>query len=173
MSYSAADAYAEELGEYDDDQLWELFDNTREKKKLDLIVRELEFRGHEVPHHRKGTVNLPCRHCGTLNTEEVRAQLWSLYDRLDDGGRKHIEPLVYTQSDFEDMGYHSMYDMDDESIDSVKLSMENNMAERGLCPSCGLPDLRGYTEKDFLSEEDARDLADMYAEMAAERRAGC
>jgi hypothetical protein len=92
---------------------------------------------------------------------------------LDDGGRKHIEPLVYTQSDFEDMGYHSMRDMDDLDRDAVMISMEKNMAERGLCPKCGLPDLRGTTEDDYMTEEDAQALADMYAEMAAERRMGC
>jgi len=173
MGYSAADAYAEELGEYDDDQLWELFDRTRERKKLDLIARELEFRGHEVVWKKSASnLKLPCSNCGSLDTEETRRTLWGLYDRVRDGGRKYIEPLVYTQSDFEDMGYHSMYDMDEESIDSVKLSMENNMAERGLCPSCGLPDLRGYHEEDFMTEEEARDEAEYYAEVAAERRMG-
>jgi hypothetical protein len=117
-------------------------------------------------------VKLPCSYCGSIDTPEIRKHLFDLYYRLDDRGRKYIEPLVYTQSDFEDMGYHSMYDMDDESVDAVKMSMEKNMMERGLCPKCGLPDLRGYTEDDFMSEEDARDLAEMYAEMAAERRVG-
>lgn len=118
------------------------------------------------------TNELPCSYCGSLDTPEVRRHLFDLYDRLDDNGRKFIEPLVYTQSDFEEMGYHSMYDMDDDSIEAVKMSMENNMAERGLCPKCGLPDLRGTTEDDYMTEEEARDLADMYAEMAAERRMG-
>ena len=118
-------------------------------------------------------MKLPCSNCGSLDTEENREYLWKMYHLVDDGGRKYIEPLVYTQSDFEDMGYHSMRDMDDLDRDSVMMSMENNMAERGLCPACGLPDLRGYTEKDFMSEEDAKEISDMYAEMAAERRAGC
>lgn len=117
-------------------------------------------------------MKLPCSYCGSIDTEENRDYLFSLYHRLDDGGRKYIEPLVYTQSDFEDMGYHSMYDMDEESIDAVKLSMEKNMAERGLCPECGLPDLRGTTEEDFMSKEDADSLADMYAEMRTEQRMG-
>lgn len=116
----------------------------------------------------------PCAGCGQLQGIEVYDQeLWRLYYLLDDHGRKFIEPLVYTQSDFEDMGYSSMYDMDDDSIDAVKMSMEHNMAERGLCPACGRPDLSGTNPEDFLSEEDAKELADMYAEMAAERRAGC
>lgn len=113
-------------------------------------------------------MNLPCNYCGTINTPENREYLYDLYHRLDDGGRKHIEPLVYTQDDLYDAGYP-----DEESIDAIKLSMEHNMAERGLCPECGLPDLRGTTEDDFMSHEDAKDLADMYAEMAAERRMGC
>lgn len=116
---------------------------------------------------------IACAYCGQLQgIEEYDDLLWDLYNRLDDGGKRFIEPLVYTQSDFEDMGYHSMYDMDEDDIDAVKLSMEKNMKERGLCPECGRPDLRGYTEKDFLSEEDAREIADMYAEMQAERRMG-
>lgn len=116
---------------------------------------------------------LSCHYCGQLKgVKEYDAKLWDIYHRLDDG-RRFIEPLVYTQSDFEDMGYYSMYDMDEESIDAVKMSMENNMAERGLCPECGRPDLRRVTEDDILSEEDAKDMADMYAEMAAERRMGC
>jgi hypothetical protein len=104
---------------------------------------------------------------------EYDKELWSVYHRADMEGRQYIEPLVYTQSDFEGMGYQSMYDMDEDSIDSVKLSMERNMVDRGLCPECGRPDLRGVKSEDIMSEEDAREIADMHAEMAAERRAGC
>lgn len=115
----------------------------------------------------------PCVGCGQLKgIPSYDNELWRLYHLLDDGGRKHIEPLVYTQSDFEDMGYYDQ-PLDEEDFDAVKLSMERNMAERGLCTECGRPNLSGKTANDFLSEEDAADLADMYAEMAAERRAGC
>lgn len=114
-----------------------------------------------------------CSVCGQIEgIEEYDNELWNLYHRVDMGGRQFIEPLVYTQSDFEDMGYHSMYDMDDESIDSVKMSMENNMSERGLCTGCGRPDLSRINTEDIMSEEDAQSQADMYAEMAAERRMG-
>jgi|ERR1041385_2621521 hypothetical protein len=114
----------------------------------------------------------PCIHCGQLQgVAEYDKELWRLYHLLDDGGRKYIEPLVYTQSDFEDMGYYNQ-PLDEEDFDAVKLSMERNMMERGLCPECGRPNLAGKTEKDFMSEEDAQSLHDMYKEMAAERRMG-
>lgn len=113
-----------------------------------------------------------CDGCGQLKgVEEYDRKLWDIYHRLDDGGRRFIEPLVYTQSDFEDMGYYGQ-PLDDDDFDAVKLSMERNMAERGLCPECGRPDLRGVTEDDILSEEDAKDMADYYAEIAWERRMG-
>lgn len=114
----------------------------------------------------------PCIACGQLQgVKEYDAELWRLYHLLDDGGRRFIEPLVYTQSDFEDMGYYDR-PLDEEDFDAVKLSMERNMIERGLCHECGRPNLAGKTEKDFMSEEDAKDIADMYAEEAAERRMG-
>ena len=111
-------------------------------------------------------MKLPCKYCGSIDTAANRRRLWDLYYRLDDGGRKYIEPLVYTAEDLWEDRY------DDDGIDAVKLSMEKNMAERGLCPECGLPDLRGTTEEDFMSLEDARSLHDMYAEMRAEQRMG-
>jgi len=114
-----------------------------------------------------------CVGCGQLEgIETYDDELWSIYNRVEMGGRQYIEPLVYTQSDFEDMGYHSMYDMDEESIDAVKMSMEHNMIDRGLCGECGRPDLRDVKPEDIMSEEDAKDQHDMYAEMAAERRMG-
>lgn len=116
-------------------------------------------------------MKLPCRNCGTIHTEENARLLWDLYDRVDDGGRKYIEPLVYTQSDFEDMGYYDQ-PLDEEDYQAVKLSMEKNMDERGLCPECGLPDLRGYTEDDFMTEEEARADYEYHMEVQAERRMG-
>jgi hypothetical protein len=108
-----------------------------------------------------------CNGCGQLTgVPEYDAHLRDLYDRLDDGGRRFIEPLVYTGEEFDDS-----WD-DDRETNWAAVAMERNMAERGLCPSCGRPDLTGKTPDDFLSEEDADDLAEMYAEMAAERRAG-
>lgn len=168
------DCYAEDLAEYDDDRLYEELERQRNfPQAIKCIVWELEHRELEVPTDLQPSDTI-CRVCGQLKgIEEYDHQLWDLYHRWDGGGRQYIEPLVYTQSDFEDMGYHSMYDMDDESIDSVKLSMEKNMAERGLCTECGRPNLAGIPASDFMSKEDAREIADMYAEMAAERRMGC
>jgi len=99
--------------------------------------------------------------------EEYDNALWDLYHRWDGRGRQYIEPLVFTQEDL----YEDYYE--DDGVDAVKLAMEKNMAERGLCPECGRPDLAGIPESEFLSEEDARAIAEMYAEQAAERRAGC
>lgn len=115
-----------------------------------------------------------CKYCGQLEgIEAYDAALWDLYHRLPDfAARSHIEPLVYTQSDFEDMGYASYYDMDDEDREAVNMSMERNMIERGLCGGCGRPNLAGVDTSQAMTEEEARDLHDMYAEMAAERRAG-
>jgi glycosyltransferase involved in cell wall biosynthesis len=56
---------------------------------------------------------------------------------------------------------------------SVLESMERSMIARGLCGTCGRPDLRGVTPDQIMSEADAQDLAEMHAEQAAERRAGC
>jgi hypothetical protein len=109
-----------------------------------------------------------CRGCGQLKgIPHYDGELWRLYHLLDDGGRKYIEPLVYTGEEFEE----SWDDVHETNFAMV--AMEKNMVERGLCPECGRPNLAGKTEEDFLSEEDAKELSDMYAEMEAERRAGC
>ena len=63
--------------------------------------------------------------------------------------------------------------LDDDDHEAVRGAMGSNMRGRGLCSECGRPDLSGTTADDFDSEEDARELAEMYAEQAAELRAGC
>jgi hypothetical protein len=110
-----------------------------------------------------------CSNCGTLfgAPKEYTAKLWDLHSRRVDG-KQRGEPLVYMQDDLQELGFYD----DEDTHDSVMLSMEKNMHERGLCPVCGLPDLRGLTDDDFYSEEDMKDLIDMWAEQAAERRAG-
>lgn len=116
-----------------------------------------------------------CRGCGQLEgIKEYDEKLWELYHRLKDGGRKYIEPLVYTQGDLEELGFYDD-DPDDpySTHQAVMASMEKNMVERGLCGECGRPNLAGKTADDFMTQEEADSLADMYAEMAAERRAGC
>jgi hypothetical protein len=116
-----------------------------------------------------------CNACGQVeDVPEYDHKLWDIYHRLPDMvSRSHIEPLVYTQSDFEEMGYSGMHEMDEDTHDSVMMSMERNMVERGLCGGCGRPNLAGRDLSELMTEEEARDLHDMYAEMAAERRAGC
>lgn len=110
-----------------------------------------------------------CGNCGTVQgVEEYITTLWELHARRKD--EKQLgEPLVYFQDDLDELGFYD----DEDTRDAVMVSMERNMAERGLCPSCGLPDLRGLTAEDFHSEEDMKELQDMWAEEAAERRMGC
>jgi hypothetical protein len=111
-----------------------------------------------------------CIGCGQLNgVVEYDQKLWNLYYRIDDG-RSQYEPLVFSQEDREEMGYD--FHMD-EGFDPMELAMDKNMAERGLCTVCARPNLNGIDESRILSEEDAREMADMYAEQQAEIRAGC
>lgn len=108
-----------------------------------------------------------CPSCCVPNTPETNNKLWDIYERLRDG-RSRSEPLVYFQDDLEELGYY-----DDEEIhDSVMLSMERNMYDRGLCPTCGRPDLRNVKPEDIMTEEEASSMHEMWAEMEAERRMG-
>jgi hypothetical protein len=108
-----------------------------------------------------------CRGCGQVKgIEAYDNALWDLYHRIDDG-RSTYEPLVYTGEEFEDS-------WDDEHEENyAMIAMERDMARRGLCTECGRPDLSGVDPKSIMSEEDAREMHDMWAEQAAERRAGC
>lgn len=110
-----------------------------------------------------------CRACGQLNDEEVTRKLDELYYRWDGKGRQTIEPHVYVGEELEEMGYYD----DEDTRDAVMLAMEKNMAQRGLCTGCGRFDLRRAKPEDILSLKEAQDMHDMYAEMEAERRAGC
>lgn len=112
-----------------------------------------------------------CSHCGQIEgITEYNRKLWDIYYRLPDMvGRSYIEPLVYTQEDLDEADFYGS----DEGRDSVMMSMERNMVERGLCGGCARPNLAGRDLSELMTEEEARDLHDMYAEMAAERRAGC
>jgi hypothetical protein len=108
-----------------------------------------------------------CRGCGQLKgMPDYDSKLWDIYSRLKDG-RSEYEPLVFTS----DWLQENIQDEDDEA--ALNLAMEKDMHNRGLCIVCGRPDLTGITEDDILSEEEARDMHDMWAEQAAERRAGC
>lgn len=112
-----------------------------------------------------------CAGCGQIEgISEYDRNLWDIYHRLPElVGRSYIEPFVYTQDDLEEMGFYD----DEDTRDSVMLSMERNMVERGLCGGCGRPNLQGRDMSELMSEEEAQQLHDMYAEQAAEIRAGC
>ena len=107
-----------------------------------------------------------CPGCGVPNKPEVTNALWDIYDRIRDG-RSTYEPLVFTSDWLQENV------QDDEDHDAVMHAMERDMHNRGLCITCGRPDLRGVNPEDVMSEEDAKDMHDMWAEQAAERRAGC
>ena len=109
-----------------------------------------------------------CPTCGSLEgIREYDAKLWDIYYRIEDG-RSNYQPLVYCQDDLAELGFYE----DEETHDAVMMSMEKNMHERGLCTRCGRPDLTGVTDDMILSEDDAQELHEMYAEMEAERRMG-
>lgn len=108
-----------------------------------------------------------CPGCGQLKgIPEYDAALRNIYDRIRDG-RSTYEPLVYT-SDWleENVG-------DDEDFQSVMLAMEKDMHNRGICPACSRPDLSCVKPEDIMCEEEAQEIHEMWAEQAAERRAGC
>ena len=88
-----------------------------------------------------------------------------MYHRIDDG-RSTYEPLVYTS----DWLQENIVDEDDHA--AVMHAMERDMGSRGLCPTCGRPDLRGVDPEKIMTAEDAREMQAMWAEQAAERRMG-
>jgi hypothetical protein len=106
-----------------------------------------------------------CLSCGVPNTPEVNRQLWDIYGRIIDG-RSRAEPLVYTMEEYQDS-----WD-DDGETNWATLAMEKDMYNRGLCPTCGRPDLSGVNPEDIMSEEDAKDMHEMWSEQEAERRMG-
>ena len=106
-----------------------------------------------------------CPSCGVPNTPEINRQLWDIYDRIDDG-RSTYEPLVFTSD------WIAENIVDEEDHEAMMLAMERDMHNRGLCPTCGRPDLRGLDPSKVMSPEDAKEMHDMWAEQAAERRMG-
>lgn len=108
-----------------------------------------------------------CVTCGqVLNVPEYDARLNELYGRLKSGVQYH-EALVF------DSQWLQENVEDDEDNAAVMGAMERDMVNRGLCPRCSRPTLAGKTDDDFYTEEEVKELSEMYAEMAAERRAGC
>lgn len=106
-----------------------------------------------------------CYYCGVPNTPEINEALWDVYERIRDG-RSTYEPLVYTSDWLQENV------LDEEDVESVHMAMERDMDNRGLCSYCGRPNLHGVTKDMIMSEEEAKDLHEMWAEQAAERRLG-
>lgn len=108
-----------------------------------------------------------CRTCGQLSgIDAYDDELWAIYERLPDG-RQHYEPLVF------DSGWlqENVFDEDDHA--AVNLAMSRDMHNRGLCVSCGRPNMAGIDPATLLSEDEAQAMAESYAEQRAERRMGC
>lgn len=107
-----------------------------------------------------------CYSCGSMhNSPVLDDSLWDLYHRLISGVQNY-EPLVFTSDWMEE----NIFDEEDHL--SMMGAMERDMINRGLCGKCGRPDLRGKKEDDFYTEEDMKDMREMWAEQAAERRMG-
>lgn len=107
-----------------------------------------------------------CSSCGQLyGIPEYDEKLWDLYHRIDDG-RSSYEPLVFTGEWLQENV------QDEEDHEAVMHAMEKDMHNRGLCPSCGRPDLSRVDPEKILSEEDAKAIHESWAEQAAERRMG-
>jgi hypothetical protein len=113
------------------------------------------------------TANSICQGCGQLEgIEEYDNSLWDVYHRISDG-RSQYEALVFDSEWLQE----NVFDEEDE--ESVNLAMERDMYNRGLCHTCGRPNLSGVTEDMIIPENEYQGMCDMWAEQAAERRAGC
>lgn len=109
----------------------------------------------------------PCTGCGQLvGIPQYDEELWSIYHRINDG-RSTYEPLVFTS----DWLQENVQDEEDHA--AVMHAMDKDMHNRGLCGTCGRPDLSGVDPAKIMSEQDAFEMQEMWAEQAAERRAGC
>ncbi len=108
-----------------------------------------------------------CQRCNQLTEiEQYDDKLWDIYHRISDG-RSNYEPLIFNSDWLQENV------QDDEDHDAVMHAMSKDMRNRGLCPNCGRPDLRGVTKDMILSHEDVKEMNEMHAEQRAERRAGC
>ena len=113
------------------------------------------------------TVSIICRSCGQLTgVGAYDAKLWELHELRRDG-RQHGEALVF------DSEWLQENVLDDEDEEILDLTMSKDMHSRGLCPTCGRPNLAGLGPDDFVDPEEARAAAEMHAERMAEFRAGC
>jgi len=108
-----------------------------------------------------------CTGCGQVNgIREYDEKLWDIYHRIDDG-RSTYEPLVF-DSEWLQENIH-----DEEDHEVLMHTMEKDMHNRCLCTVCARPNLAGVDESKIMSEEDAREMHDMWAMEAMERRMGC
>jgi hypothetical protein len=107
-----------------------------------------------------------CTGCGQLQgIPAYDEKLWDIYNRIDDGRSTH-EALVFDSEWLQE----NVQDEEDHAV--VMHSMEKDMYNRGLCVKCGRPNLQGVDSSQILSTQDAIAMAEMWAEQAAERRAG-
>ena len=108
-----------------------------------------------------------CSTCGQLTgVDAYDEKLWDLYYLRADG-RQHGEALVF------DSEWLQENIVDDQDLEVLDLTMSKDMHQRGLCSTCGRPDLSGLGPDDFVDPEEAREIAEMHAERMAEFRAGC
>ena len=108
-----------------------------------------------------------CRGCGQVTgVEAYDAKLWELHELRRDG-RQHSEGLVFDSEWLQE----NVLDEEDEQV--LDLTMSKDMHQRGLCPTCGRPNLAGLGQGDFVDPEEARWAAEAHAERMAEFRAGC
>lgn len=108
-----------------------------------------------------------CTTCGQLKgIKEYDDTLWDLHHRRKDQ-KQNIEGLVFDGHWMQE-NIHDEFDM--EVLDHV---MSKDMYQRGLCPTCGRPNLSGLTDDDFYTEQEIGELQDMWAMEAMERRMGC
>jgi hypothetical protein len=118
----------------------------------------------EVEEHTKEEMICVC--CGQVKgIQQYDDKLWDIYNRIDDG-RSSYEPLVF----YSDWLQENV--LDEEDFEAVNLAMEKDMKNRGLCIKCGRPNLSGVDPDSIMSEEDAKEMQEMWAEQKAERRMG-
>jgi len=108
-----------------------------------------------------------CNSCGQLTgIDEYDEKLWDLHGRRRDR-RQYGEALVF------DAEWLQENVRDEEDYEILDITMSKDMHQRGLCPTCGRPNLSGMTDADFMDEDEAREAAEAEAERRAEMRMGC
>lgn len=117
--------------------------------------------------HNTKHINMEfCPTCGIPTDHATTESLWDIYNRIRDG-RSTYEPLVFDSAWTEE---NIIFEEDMEAVDAA---MERDMYNRGLCITCGRPDLRGVKPEDIMDPEEAKEIQNMWAMEAMERRMGC